>query len=319
MPNVFLEGLQRPAILQNNSGLPDYSEANDGDALIIEDGEPTWGAVDALPEIEESDEGKFLSVDQGEAVWADAPSGLPEITNSDEGKILTVVAEQQQTKVYYVPEQTITLTNGAGTATGADFSGLSENDTAILSLTVGDKTTTTEGTLYGTALAFGRASDISSNGAVNLSAQDVGFNVLELSGEHTATLSVYQLVSGETVYKADWEDIESEPEIVIVRITGESYNSNDDVYEGTASMSATDIKTALLAGKLVYLLSTVAFNDKLVLIPLNGVGSTDAYFGDLILNGGYSGSALSLVAMSATVTGTSVTIYSTWYSVTAST
>ena len=72
-------------------GLPDYSEANDGDALIIEDGEPTWGAVDGLPEIEESDEGKVLAVDQGEAVWADAPSGLPEITNSDEGKVLTVV------------------------------------------------------------------------------------------------------------------------------------------------------------------------------------------------------------------------------------
>lgn len=71
MPNTFLEGLQRPAILQNNSGLPDYSEANDGDVLQIESGEPTWGAVDALPEIEESDEGKFLSVDQGEAVWAD--------------------------------------------------------------------------------------------------------------------------------------------------------------------------------------------------------------------------------------------------------
>lgn len=91
MPNVFLDGLQRPAILPNNSGLPDYSEANDGDALIIEDGEPTWGAVDALPEIEETDEGKVLAVDQGEAVWADAPSGLPEIGENDEGKVLTVV------------------------------------------------------------------------------------------------------------------------------------------------------------------------------------------------------------------------------------
>lgn len=75
MPNAFLDGLQRPAILQNNSGLPDYSSANDGDALIIDNGEPTWGAVDALPEIEETDEGKVLAVDQGEAVWADAPSG----------------------------------------------------------------------------------------------------------------------------------------------------------------------------------------------------------------------------------------------------
>lgn len=91
MPNVFLEGLQRPAILQNNSGLPDYSEANDGDVLQIASGEPAWGAVDALPEIEETDEGKVLAVDQGEAVWADAPSGLPEITAQDEGKVLTVV------------------------------------------------------------------------------------------------------------------------------------------------------------------------------------------------------------------------------------
>lgn len=91
MPNLFLEGLQRPAILQNNSGLPDYSEANEGDVLQIQSNEPVWGAVDALPEIEETDEGKVLAVDQGEAVWADAPSGLPEITNADEGKVLTVV------------------------------------------------------------------------------------------------------------------------------------------------------------------------------------------------------------------------------------
>lgn len=91
MGNQFLKGLQRPAIMPEGSSLPDYSSANDGDALIIEDGEPTWGEVDALPEIEESDEGKVLAVDQGEAVWADAPSGLPEIGESDEGKVLTVV------------------------------------------------------------------------------------------------------------------------------------------------------------------------------------------------------------------------------------
>lgn len=120
MPNVFLEGLQRPAILQNNSGLPDYSEANDGDVLQIASGEPTWGAVDALPEIEETDEGKVLAVDQGEAVWADAPSGLPEFTNSDEGKVLTVVAQTEE--VAFIPEQSVTLEptgEGSATYTGA--------------------------------------------------------------------------------------------------------------------------------------------------------------------------------------------------------
>lgn len=108
MGNQFLKGLQRPAIMPEGSSLPDYSEANDGDALIIEDGEPTWGAVDALPEIEEADEGKVLAVDQGEAVWADAPSGLPEITNSDEGKVLTVVGEAERTEI--IPEQSLTTT-----------------------------------------------------------------------------------------------------------------------------------------------------------------------------------------------------------------
>lgn len=110
MPNVFLEGLQRPAILQNNSGLPDYSEANDGDVLQIASGEPTWGAVDALPEIEETDEGKVLAVDQGEAVWADAPSGLPEITSSDEGKVLTVVpSESEVVPTVIAAEQTVKI------------------------------------------------------------------------------------------------------------------------------------------------------------------------------------------------------------------
>lgn len=98
-------------------GLPDYSEANDGDVLQIASGEPTWGAVDALPEIEETDEGKVLAVDQGEAVWADAPSGLPEITNSDEGKVLTVV--QGTETVTFVPEQSVTLESaGGGTYAG---------------------------------------------------------------------------------------------------------------------------------------------------------------------------------------------------------
>ena len=68
MPNVFLEGLQRPAIKM--------AESNGGSDL---------------PDITPEDEGKFLSVDQGEAVWEDAPSGLPEIGDSDEGKVLSVV------------------------------------------------------------------------------------------------------------------------------------------------------------------------------------------------------------------------------------
>lgn len=85
--------LTMSANISENSLLPDYSEANDGDALIIDNGEPTWGAVDALPEIEESDEGKVLAVDQGEAVWAEAPSGLPTFTAEDVGRILTVVED----------------------------------------------------------------------------------------------------------------------------------------------------------------------------------------------------------------------------------
>lgn len=114
MPNLFLEGLQRPAILQNSgSGLPDYSEANDGDVLQIESGEPTWGAVDALPEIEETDEGKVLAVDQGEAVWADAPSGLPEITEGDEGKVLAVVEGTNTIDRPLFAQQTAVVEGGA--------------------------------------------------------------------------------------------------------------------------------------------------------------------------------------------------------------
>ena len=79
MGNQFLKGLQRPAIMPEGSSLPDYSEANDGDALIIEDGEPVWGAV----------------------------SGLPDFTAEDEGKVLTVVAQMED--VAFVPEQSVTL------------------------------------------------------------------------------------------------------------------------------------------------------------------------------------------------------------------
>lgn len=128
MPNTFLEGLQRPAILQNNgSGLPDYSEANEGDVLQIQSNEPVWGAVDALPEIEESDEGKVLAVDQGEAVWADAPSGLPEITNADEGKVMAVVEDEQGQPVAgdIIAQGTFTSAEVAGAviegATADDF------------------------------------------------------------------------------------------------------------------------------------------------------------------------------------------------------
>lgn len=140
MGNQFLKGLQRPAIMPEGSSLPDYSEANDGDALIIEDGEPTWGAVDGLPEIEESDEGKVLAVDQGEAVWADAPSGLPEITSSDEGKVLTVVEGSTYTVVGTVfPTQVFDFTETPDAiAQDSNLAYFTEGDT--VRLTVGNST-----------------------------------------------------------------------------------------------------------------------------------------------------------------------------------
>lgn len=137
-----------------------------------------------------------------------------DLTAAEEGKVLTVVGEAEPVVTYYLPEQTITLTTGQGTATGADFSGLSDGDKATLTLTIDGKTTTTEGELYGTAFAFGRSSDIDSTGAVNLSAQDVGFTVLEMSGEKTATLSISATTEGEKTYSAQWAEAQGGGEAV---------------------------------------------------------------------------------------------------------
>lgn len=59
----------------SGGGLPDYSEANDGDVLAIESGEPSWASpASGLPDYSGASDGDVLTLDNGEPTWA-APSG----------------------------------------------------------------------------------------------------------------------------------------------------------------------------------------------------------------------------------------------------
>lgn len=191
-----------------------------------------------------------------------------DLTAAEEGKVLTVVGEAEPVTTYYLPEQTITLTTGQGTVTGADFSGLSDGDKATLTLTIGGKTATTEGELWGTAFAFGKSSDIDSTGAVSLSAQDVGFTVLEMSGEKTATLSISATTEGEKTYSAQWAEAGVEA-VYYVNVTetgldknfaeiNEAYRSGKHVVVVDYQEGANESFTALFE-PLVVLTSTNGF------------------------------------------------------------
>ena len=78
-------------------GLPDYSEANDGDVLSIDNGEPSW---------------------------ASPASGLPDYSGASDGDVLTVKEGTEEIAV--VPEETVTIDDAPVPFANVDISGLSD-------------------------------------------------------------------------------------------------------------------------------------------------------------------------------------------------
>lgn len=67
--------------VQGTIGLPDASEANDGDILALDDdGDPAWvGAPVGLPDFSEAAAGAVLTIVDGEPAWV-----APEAANAEE-------------------------------------------------------------------------------------------------------------------------------------------------------------------------------------------------------------------------------------------